>query len=120
MRTYALLLVSLFTLSCGGVMQGKTTYRLPASVSEKPSSEVIEQWLFLSALQTKYEQEQKVMNLAIVRTMRTKLEENYPTLPRIQVRPTFESLRKRPEFLSLEFTIEHLSHRNSVKLSAIP
>lgn len=117
MKLATLILISLICLSCGGLMQDKTVSRLPASVIEIPSAEVIDQRLFLSALKMKYEKENKAINLAIVRSMIMELEEKYPSLPDSHDSATLEILRKRPGFLSLELTIEHLSHRESVKLS---
>lgn len=120
MKSFSLFLISLICLSCGGLMQGKPSSRMPASVNHKASSEVIEQRHFLSALKAKYEKEQRPVSLAIVRSMMSELDEKYPSLPKRHDSDSVEILRKRPEFLSLEFTIEHLSHRESVKLSAIP
>lgn len=117
MKLATLFLLSLICLSCGGLMQGKATGRRPASVLVKPSPEDIDQRIFLSALKTKYERENKAINLAIVRSMIMELEEKYPMLAGSHDSMTTENLRKRPGFLSLELTIEHLSHRESVKQS---
>lgn len=118
MKLAALILLTLICLSCGGLIQGKSLGRVPASVMTRPNSLIMDQRLFLSVLKTKYEKENKAINLAIVKSMIMELEEKYPSLPDVKASLPLENLRKRPGFLSLELTIEHLSHRESVKLSA--
>ena len=105
-------------LACGGHQLEMKPVRIPASVVLAPEPEVINQRLFLSALEAKYKKENKAIKLAIVHSMLMELEEKYPSLPDSREKANVESLRKRPDFLSLELTIEHLSHREEVKQRA--
>jgi acetylglutamate synthase len=117
MKLAGLFILSLICLSCGGLMKTQEVVRAPASVEALPSAEVTDQKLYLAALEIKYSNEKKAINLAIVRSMITELEARYPSLPASYDDLALENLRKRPGFLALELTIEHLSHRESVKLS---
>lgn len=117
MKLAALMFASLICLSCGGLMQTQTVARKPASIEARPSTEVADQRKYLAALEIKYANEKKAINLAIVRSMIVELETKYPSLPASYDDLALENLRKRPGFLALELTIEHLSHRESVKLS---
>lgn len=117
MKWFSLILIFLVSLSCGGMLPGKIAH---APVIHKVSIDtgIHDRRLFLDALESKYLKEKKGINLAIVRSMIVELEGKYPALSKSEGLPDLKDLRNKPAFLSLELTVEHLSHRESVKLSA--
>ncbi len=115
MKWPALTILVFICLACGGMLPGKVTeHKFPLPVKTVDAS-INENRLNLSVLEAKYLKEKQVLNLAIVRGMILELEGKNPTLILPDSLPDLKEMRKKPAFLSLELTVEHLSHRESVK-----
>ena len=115
MKAVVIILMGLLGISCGGVtLDKKTTLNLRAPASS-PARENSEKLVFLRALESKYLQENKPLNLSITRAMIMEIEGELPVARAVSL-SDLKKLRKNQSFLSLELTIEHLSHREQVKL----
>ncbi len=115
MKWPALILLVFICLACGGMLPGKVSeHKVPLPVKEVDAF-VVENRLHLSVLEAKYLKENQVLNLAIVRGMILELDGKNPAIILPVSLPDLKEMRKRPAFLSLELTVEHLSHRESVK-----
>ncbi len=115
MKWPLLILLTLACLACGGMLPGKVIPQKLRTQVKAPEHSVPEQALYLKVLEAKYLKEKRTLNLAIVRGMLVELERKNSQLTLPDSHPDLKELRKDPAFLSLELTIEHLSHRESVK-----
>lgn len=117
MKLFALLILTFTCLACGGMLPGKLAIREPASVPA-PAMKTSDQGRELTHLQVLHKKllrENKTLSLAIVNGMLAELKEKNPALSDPETLPDLKELRKNPAFVSLELTVEHLSHRESVK-----
>lgn len=115
MKLVAIILLGLLGISCGGViLDNKPVVNLRAPASS-PAHENSEKLVFLRALESKYLQENKPLNLSITRTMIMEIDGGQLASDPVSL-SELKKLRKKQSFLSLELTIEHLSHREQVKL----
>lgn len=115
MKWPALILLAFISLACGGMLPGKVTGHKVLLPVNSVDAFAFENRIHLSVLEAKYLKENQVLNLAIVRGMILGLEGKNPTLIIPDSLPDLKEMRKKPAFLSLELTVEHLSHRESVK-----
>ncbi|MES2525720.1 MAG: hypothetical protein V4598_01480 [Bdellovibrionota bacterium] len=116
MKLVALIFLGLLGISCGGVILEKkevVNLRAPAA---SPARENSEKLVFLKALESKYLQENKPLNLSITRAMMMEMNGASRGPASSISHAELKKLRKNQSFLSLELTIEHLSHREEVKL----
>ncbi len=116
MKLVAIILLGLLGISCGGVILDKkevVNLRPPAS---SPAHENSEKLVFLKALESKYLQENRPLNLSITRAMMMEIGGVSRGPASAISHSDLKKLRKNQSFLSLELTIEHLSHREEVKL----
>lgn len=113
-RSLPALFLLVICASCGNVLPAKMIARMPASVvvTQPP----YDQRLYLGVLEEKYKAENKTMGLSIVRGMILGLEEKWPELENFEVKTPTKEMTSRPAFRSLEMTVEHLSHRESVRI----
>lgn len=115
MKWPALLILVFVCLACGGMLPGKVK-KTPLKVEARVTNlHATLQRIHLSVLEVKYLKENRQLNLAIVRGMILELEGKNPDITLPDSLPDLKEMRKRPAFLSLELTVEHLSHRESVK-----
>jgi hypothetical protein len=118
MKWPVLILVFFACLACGGLLPEKLTPKKMKAAPQVIDVSLTEQRLHLSILEAKYLKEDRKLNLAIVRGMILELEAKNPALRVPATLPQIKDLRKNHAFLSLELTVEHLSHRDSVKLNS--
>lgn len=115
MKWPALILLTFICLACGGMLPGKITKDKTLAPKKTVNHTAIQKRLHLSVLESKYLKEDLALNLAIVRGMIMELEGKNGAYVLPDSLPDLKDLRKRPSFLALELTVEHLSHRESVK-----
>ncbi len=116
MKITSLILLIVLGISCGGVTLDKKQSPVKRETSHSPATQNTEKLVHLKILEQKYLQEENHMKLAITRGMIMETEaenEVSGTLPQVT---DLKKLRKNQAFLSLEMTIEHLSHREQFKL----
>ncbi len=119
MRAAFLIMALIVTASCGGVdLSSKPTLkkRQPAI-----SLEVREKYHHLEILKAHFAASEQTLNQVVVRSLMLELEHTYPRL--LQGHQNLKKsnvvdMRKNLAFLSLELTVEHLAHREAVKLSS--
>ncbi len=115
MKLVAIILLGLLGISCGGVILDKKEVVNLRAPAHSPAPQNTEKLVFLRALESKYLQENKPLNLSITRAMIMEMEGEQSESGTVSV-ADLKKLRKNQTFLSLELTIEHLSHREQVKL----
>jgi hypothetical protein len=113
----SLLLLSLISMlvSCGGMLLENKQVRAPASVAPIVTEELRDEELYLRILEKKYADHP--LRRAIVRGMLVEIHDKHPNLVPLDRSVDLKELHKNPRFLALELTVEHLAHRESVKLS---
>lgn len=113
-----LLILFVACLSCGGMLPERTATRKPAGKTLEVRPEIHEKRVHLDVLEARYIHEDRSLELAIVRGMILKLQEKHPGLHLPASPADQRKLRNDPAFLSLQMTVEHLSHRESVKIAS--
>ena len=116
MKLVSLILLILLGISCGGVTLEKKQRPLRLTTTHSPAIQNTEKLVHLKILEQKYLQEENHMNLAITRGMILEIEGDTSSTGTIPEVADLKKLRKNQAFLSLEMTIEHLSHREQFKL----
>lgn len=112
------LILFIACLSCGGMLPERSATRTPAGRPLEISAAIHEKRVHLDVLENKFLLEGRSLELAIVRGMILKLQEKHPDLTLSAYSVDQRKLRKDSAFLSLQMTVEHLSHRESVKNSS--
>jgi hypothetical protein len=108
--------MALLGISCGGVTLEKKHSVFHRSQIHSPSEQDNEKLVHLKILERKYAQENKPMDLAITRAMILEIPDGKSEHILIDSMSELKKLRENHAFVSLEMTIEHLSHREQFKL----
>lgn len=119
MKWPALIILTFACLACGGMLPGKVTQRAPASIPVVvDESRLSDQLTHLHVLKAHYLKKEESLGLKVVEGMIADIRIKNPTIQHQTTLPDLKRLRNNPGFISLELTVEHLSHRESVKLAS--
>lgn len=119
MKWPALIILTFACLACGGMLPEKVTHRAPASIPAPVNeSRISDRFTHLHVLKAEYLKKKEPQGLKVVEGMITAIREKNPAIEHPATLPDLKKLRNNPGFIALELTVEHLSHRESVKLAS--
>ncbi len=118
MRSLFLSLALFIITSCGGLDLGMKSSK--AKPETQITSDVSEKYAHLQILKIRFQAKEETLNQVVVKNLILELEHHYPQLihTRHELKLPEAEILKNPAFRSLELTVEHLSHRESVKFKS--
>jgi hypothetical protein len=117
MKALLIIMTLVLNFSCGDIQT--SSIPILKKRSDFVTLELREKYRNLQILEQHFSLREMAVKRIVLKSLKLELEHNYPQLLKIDHRinnNTVTEMRKDPAFLSLELTIEHLAHREAVKL----